>query len=103
MNRTNFLHWLDQIYATASTEIDCDQLQLLLPAYVDFEVAGSDPGGRLPQVKAHLAQCRDCFEEHTGLLAVAQLEAQGGLPEVEESLKQIEAELEQEHTEKVPA
>ncbi len=104
MDPTNFLHWLDQIYSTTTTEIDCDQLQLLLPAYVDFDVAGDDPGDRLPQVKAHLAQCPDCAEEYEGLRAVAELEAHGGLPQVEETLAQFETEEPvPEHTDPVPA
>ncbi len=92
MDRTHFLHWLNQIYATTEPEIDCDNLQALLPAYVDFEVAGDDPGNRLAQVKAHLAQCPNCAEEYQGLRAVAELEAQGRLPTVEESLAQFETE-----------
>ena len=104
MDRTHFLHWLNQIYATTETEIGCDQLQTLLPAYVDFEVAGDDPGSRLPQVKAHLAQCLDCADEYKGLRAVAELEAQGRLPQAEESLAQFEAEPRaEESTETVPA
>jgi predicted anti-sigma-YlaC factor YlaD len=108
LDRTNFLHWLDQLYNTAATEIDCDQLQAFLPAYVDFEAAGNDPASRLPQVKAHLAQCPDCAEEYEGLRVVARLEAQGRLPQVEESLAQfeaVEAEPEQapEHKVTVPA
>lgn len=104
MDRTHFLHWLNQIYATTETEIDCDDLQTFLPAYVDFEVAGADPGSRLTQVKAHLAQCPNCAEVYQGLRAVAKLEAQGRLPEVEESLVQFEAEpAAGESTETVPA
>ncbi len=103
MDRTHFLHWLNQIYATTEAEIDCDRLQALLPAYVDFEAAGDDPGSRLPQVKAHLAQCPDCAEEYAGLRAVAELEAQGRLPSVEASLAQFEAEPTPEPAETVPA
>lgn len=89
MNHKQFLHWLEQIYATTPAEIDCDQFQALLPAYVDFEIAGESPGSRLPQVKAHLAQCRDCAEEYEGLRAVAKMDAEGRLPEAEEILTQF--------------
>lgn len=106
MERSNFLHWLDQIYSTTTTEIDCDQLQSLLPAYVDYDVAGDDPGGHVPQVKAHLAQCPDCAEDYKALRAVAELEAQGSLPHAEDSLAQFEAEpaaSEEAHAERIPA
>ena len=103
MNRTHFLQWLNQIYAATEAEIDCDRLQALLPAYVDFEVAGDDPGSRLPQAKAHLTQCPDCADVYAGLHAVAELEAQGRLPQVEESLAQFEAEPTPEPKETVPA
>jgi predicted anti-sigma-YlaC factor YlaD len=45
-------------------------------------------------VRAHLAQCSACHDEYQGLLAVARLEAQGRLPEAEESLAQFEEEIE---------
>ena len=90
MNRIRFVQWLERMYATAETEMDCEQLQALLPAYVDFEIAGQDMGVRFPQAKAHLAQCQDCAEEYAGLRKVAELETRGRLPEVEESLEQFE-------------
>ncbi len=90
MNRIRFLQWLERIYATAETEMDCEQLQVILPAYVDWEIAGRDPAARLSQVKAHLAQCPDCAEEYEGLRKVAELETRGRLPEAEESLEQLE-------------
>ncbi len=87
------LHWLEQIYATQDAEIGCVRLQAFLPAYVDFVVSGGDwPTEHLAQVRAHLAQCPACAEEYQGLQAVAQLEAQGQLPEVEEALAQFEPE-----------
>lgn len=93
MNREQFLHWLEQIYQTREAEIDCERLQALLPAVVDFEIGGENlPAERLAQVRAHLAHCPDCADEYEGLRTVARLEAQGRLPQVEESLAQFEAE-----------
>ncbi|MBI3360931.1 MAG: zf-HC2 domain-containing protein [Chloroflexi bacterium] len=91
-----FIKLLRKIYATGESELDCERVRASLPAYVEFELAGNDPAGRFPQVKAHLAQCPDCAEEHEGLRAVASLEAKGALPEAEESLKRFEAEPVQE-------
>ena len=90
MDRKGFAQWLERIYATAEAEMDCEQLRAILPAYIDFEIAGGDPGGRFPQAKAHLAQCPDCAEEYAGLRKVVDLEARGRLPQVEESLAQFE-------------
>lgn len=86
MAHNRFLKWLHRIYATDDGELDCDHLQSILPAYVEFELAGNDPAARYPQAKAHLAQCPDCAEEYEGLRAVAVLEARGTLPHSEESL-----------------
>jgi len=95
LNREQFFTWLEQIYATREMESDCARLQALLPAYVDFEIAGRGLGeAHLASVRAHLAQCSACHDEYQGLLAVARLEAQGRLPEAEESLAQFEEEIE---------
>jgi anti-sigma factor RsiW len=89
------LKWLNQVYTTTEAEIDCDQLQAMLPAYVEFELSGSDGAEaeeRAAKVRAHLAQCPDCAEEYQGLKAAVALEAQGRLPSAEESLAKFEAE-----------
>jgi predicted anti-sigma-YlaC factor YlaD len=90
LNPKNLTQWLERIYATAESEIDCEQLQAALPAYVDLELVGQDPAARFPQVKAHLAQCPDCAEEYEGLRKVAELESKGRLPKAEDSLEQFE-------------
>ena len=91
MNREQFLNWLEQIYTTKDAEIDCDRLQALLPAHVDFEINGENlPDEQLAGVRTHLAQCPDCAEEYEALRTVALLEAEGGLPDPEESLARFE-------------
>jgi len=90
LNYTEFTEWLERIYATAETEIDCEQLRALLPATVDLEIAGQAAAPYLAQVKAHLAQCPDCAEEYAGLRKAAELEARGRLPKAEDSLKPFE-------------
>jgi hypothetical protein len=101
LNLERFLHWLGQIYATTDSEPDCEQFHAILPAYVEIELAGDDPAERYPGMRAHLAQCPDCAEEHRGLRAILELEAQGRLPQVDESLAQFE-EAEPAHDEGVP-
>lgn len=106
LDREQFLHWLHQIYTTGEAELDCERLQVALPAYVDFEVAHGDTAladERFAPVLAHLAQCPDCAEEHEALRAVARLEAQGRLPQVIESLAQFETAPAPEATETIPA
>jgi len=90
LDRKHFIQWLERIYATAETEVDCEQLQAILPAYVEFEIAGGDPLTHFPQALAHLGQCPDCAEEYEGLRKVAGLEARSRLPQAEESLAQFE-------------
>lgn len=90
--KERFAQWLRRIFATAETEIECERCQALLPAYVEIEVTGRDPAARLSQIKAHLAQCPDCAEEHQGLRAIVALESKGGLPEAEEGLAKFDAE-----------
>ncbi len=93
LNPEQFLHWLEQIYRTDEAEIDCERLQAILPVFVDFEVGGGNLSAeRLAPVRVHLAHCPDCTDEYEGLRSVALLEAEGCLPQVEESLAQFEAE-----------
>jgi len=91
VNRTQLTQLLERTYATAESEVDCDQLQAALPALVDLEISGVDPALRFPQVQAHFVQCPDCAEEYRALREIARLEAQHRLPQLEESLKQFEA------------
>ncbi len=95
MDHDRLLKWLDQVFATSESEIDCDQLQAMLPAYVEFELAGSDGAEakeRAAKVRAHLAQCPDCAEEYQALKAAVGLELQGRLPGADESLSQFKTE-----------
>lgn len=90
MAHKRLIRWLEQIYATADSELSCDQLQAMLPLYVELEVAGQLDRARFSQIRAHLRQCSDCAQEYEGLRSVVELEAEGRLPEVEELLAQFE-------------
>ncbi|MBI3244608.1 MAG: hypothetical protein HYZ49_20200 [Chloroflexi bacterium] len=95
MDRIQLLHWLDQIYSTHDTEIDCETLREILPVYVDAEITGNGRtplGDRLVPVTVHLAQCPDCAEEHAALLTVARMLADGALPQAEKLLATFEEE-----------
>jgi hypothetical protein len=93
--------WLEQIYATQDIEPDCQQFQAALPRLVDSEVAGGSDD--LPEtvevaLRAHIKQCPACADEYAGLKAVAELDAQNALPEVEASLASFEVEPKPEHS-----
>jgi len=92
VRRQDLIQSIKRIYATREQEIDCEQLQALLAAYVQTEMNGVNPAERFPAVQQHLAQCPDCFEEYLALLHVAGLYAQDVLPEAEALLQQFEAE-----------
>jgi hypothetical protein len=90
VNRKQFKQWLKRMYATGPAELACDQLQAMLPALVDFEITGGDPRLRFSAALAHVAQCPDCAEEYSGLRHIVRLEAQGRLPQIDESLNEFE-------------
>jgi hypothetical protein len=99
LDRERLLNWLNQVYSTREAEVDCDRLQALLPTLVELETGGEavlDNEG-LTQVRAHLAQCPDCAEEYESLCAIVRLDNQGELPEVDESLENLEAPTTFEH------
>ena len=91
LSRGRFLDWLTQIYATAETEIACEQTQRLLARYVEAELAEADLEEGLAPVRDHLTHCPDCHDEYNGLRLAAELEAGGGLPTVDEMMAQIES------------
>jgi len=50
-------------------ELTCEQCFDLLDRYVDLEVAGAPVDERVPGMRAHLAGCSACDEDHASLLA----------------------------------
>ena len=48
-------------------EVGCDECFAELDRYVELELAGADPDAQLPGVRAHLAGCLACREEHRSL------------------------------------
>ncbi len=91
LSRGRFLEWLTEIYATAETEIACEQTQTLLARYVEAELADADLDKCLAHVRDHLMHCPDCHDEYTALRLAAEMEACGGLPTVEEMMAQLES------------
>jgi anti-sigma factor RsiW len=51
-------------------EIGCDECFDVLDAYVDREAAGLDAEAATPGMRAHLAGCPACREDHESLRAL---------------------------------
>jgi predicted anti-sigma-YlaC factor YlaD len=60
-------------------EVTCDECFELLDRYVDLEAGGHDADARLPGMRAHLAGCPACREDHDSLL---ELTTTGMRPEI---------------------
>jgi hypothetical protein len=48
-------------------EVGCEACFAELDRYVELELAGTDPDDELPGLRAHLAGCPACREEHQSL------------------------------------
>lgn len=70
----SFRGWIRKIYATRDGELDCNELQEIIPQYVDMEVDEKGAEAKFPQVKHHLKQCPDCYDLYVTLRDVARLE-----------------------------
>jgi anti-sigma factor RsiW len=51
-------------------ELTCDQCFEQLDRYVELELAGKDANAAIPGLRAHLAGCPACREEHESLRAL---------------------------------
>jgi hypothetical protein len=54
----------------AEPEIGCDDCFEQLDRYVELELAGADADAAVPGLRAHLAGCAACREEHESLRAL---------------------------------
>ena len=51
-------------------EVGCDDCFAELDRYVELELAGEDADAQVPGLRAHLAGCLACREEHESLRAL---------------------------------
>jgi hypothetical protein len=84
LNREDFVRWVKQIYQTRDAEVDCVQLQELLPAFVDAEVSGLIMNGEGQGVRLHLSHCPDCTDVYETLRSLVALTESGRLPSADE-------------------
>jgi hypothetical protein len=61
---------LDGLLGPGEPELGCDDCFAELDRYVELELAGQDPDTHLPGLRAHLAGCLACREEHDSLRAL---------------------------------
>jgi hypothetical protein len=60
---------LNRLLGPGEPEVTCEQCFELLDQYVELELDGGDADARLPGMRAHLAGCPACHEDHESLLA----------------------------------
>jgi hypothetical protein len=71
MQRPDLKQALDRLLGPSEPEIGCDECFDKLDRYVELELTGKDADGALPGLRAHLAGCPACREEHESLRALA--------------------------------
>jgi hypothetical protein len=64
-------HTLDRLLGPAEPEVGCDVCFDELDRYVELQLKGGDADTVIPGLRAHLAGCPACREEHESLLALA--------------------------------
>lgn len=83
------LAWLKRVLDTRDEEIDCTECQDLVSQYIDLELETGEAAAHIPQLSHHLDQCPACWETYQILLELAQLEVQGGLPDVQALIERL--------------
>ena len=59
-------------------ELTCEECFEQIDRYVDLELAGADADRAVPGMRAHLAGCPACLEDHASLVAVLGSDAAAG-------------------------
>jgi hypothetical protein len=61
---------LRRLLGPTEPEIGCDECFVQLDRYVELELTGKDADAAVPGLRAHLAGCPACREEHESLRAL---------------------------------
>jgi hypothetical protein len=61
---------LGRVLGPVGPELGCDECFELLDRYVELELAGADADAAIPGMRAHLAGCQACAEDHASLRAL---------------------------------
>jgi hypothetical protein len=75
MTQPGLKQTLERLLGPAGREVGCDVCFDELDRYVELELAGKDADAIIPGLRAHLAGCPACREEHESLRALV-----GGQP-----------------------
>lgn len=67
MSTTLITGTLRQLLGPGESEVTCEVCFAQLDAYVDAEVLGYDADTAVPGMRAHLAGCPACSDEHESL------------------------------------
>ena len=68
---------LAELLAARDGDVGCNPGEAVLDAYVELELAGSDPEPVYPGTAVHLRTCPGCRADHDGLLEAARRFADG--------------------------
>jgi anti-sigma factor RsiW len=68
--RPDLMQALGRLLGPAGLEVGCDDCFDQLDRYVELELAGQDAERAIPGLRAHLAGCPACREEHESLRAL---------------------------------
>ena len=66
----NLEETLGRVLGPAEPEVGCDACFEQLDQYVELELTGGDVDAAFPGLRAHLAGCPACREEHESLRAL---------------------------------
>jgi hypothetical protein len=58
---------IDELLGPDGPEVSCEECFERLDEYVELELAGEDADSRIPGMRAHLAGCPACHEDHESL------------------------------------
>jgi anti-sigma factor RsiW len=70
MTQPGLKQTLERLLGPAGPEVGCDVCFDELDRYVELELAGQDADAIIPGLRAHLAGCPACREEHESLRAL---------------------------------
>jgi hypothetical protein len=71
MERRDPREMLRGLLGPAAPEVGCDRCFDELDRFVELELAGENADAAIPGLRAHLAGCPACREEHESLRALA--------------------------------
>jgi hypothetical protein len=69
-DRTDPARILARTLGPGEPELSCEECFAQLDRFVELELAGADADGAVPGMRAHLAGCPACDEDHDSLLSL---------------------------------